>query len=232
MERDYFHTVPILIFSHMYTTDPFSCNLMCSINEYVSDTKWTNCTLLSNNQSKKMILVYYCSIMVLSNRNHNCFLMWIWFVINIEYLDASWFFLIDLSYHWLTEEFCGSYKQVLLLLCDCNCWSTSALCVCFLSPEIYNLALTYIFLQAAHEKIPSVWMSRHTPNVNLYYQWHFSTINTSPTWEIVLSLKNYRERFTQLECCCIFTVFAIFADSVIYTKLWCRWTLHMPSIIV
>jgi len=27
------------------------------------------------------------------------------------------------------------------------------------------------------------------------------------------------------------TVFAIFADSVMYTKLWCRWTQHMPSII-
>jgi len=39
MEGEYFYIVSILIFGHMYTTDRFSCNLMCSINMYVTGTK-------------------------------------------------------------------------------------------------------------------------------------------------------------------------------------------------
>jgi len=80
MECEYFYTVSILIFSHMYATVPFSCKRMCSTNKYVSDTKWTYCTALSNNLSEQIILVYYCSNMVWSNRNHHFFFMWIWFV--------------------------------------------------------------------------------------------------------------------------------------------------------
>ena len=67
MESEYFYTASIMIFSHMYTTDPFSCNLMCSLTKYVSDTKCTYCTVLSNNQNKQIILVYYCSNTVWSN---------------------------------------------------------------------------------------------------------------------------------------------------------------------
>jgi hypothetical protein len=59
-----------------------------------------------------------------------------------------------------------------------------------------------------------MWISHRTLNVNFYYQWYFSTINTSPTWKITLSLKNYLERYTQVECCYKFTIFAFFADSV------------------
>jgi len=60
-----------LIFSHMYKTYPFSCKHICSISKYVSDSKWTYCTVLSNSQNKQIILVYYCNKMVWWNWNHN-----------------------------------------------------------------------------------------------------------------------------------------------------------------
>ena len=91
-----------MIFSHMYTTNLFSCNLMCSINNYVSGTKCTQCTVLSNNQNKQIILVYYCSNMVWSNRNHNFFLMWMCFVINLNsWMDLGCFLFIFLITSWL-----------------------------------------------------------------------------------------------------------------------------------
>ena len=95
---------------------------MCSLTKYVSDTKWTHCTVLSNNLSEQMICVYCCSNMVSSNRNHNFFLMWIWFVINFEFLDGSWLFSLHLSIHCLPEEFCGCNKQVLVVFCDGYSW--------------------------------------------------------------------------------------------------------------
>ena len=150
MESEYFYTVSILIFGHMYTTDPFSCNLMCSLTKYVSDTKWTYCTVLSNSQIKQIILVYYCSNTVWSNWNRNFFLMWILFVINFELLDGSWLFLLHLSYHWLTEEFCGSNKQLLFVFCDGYCLSTSAHCVGFLRTEICELARSYTYFSKSH----------------------------------------------------------------------------------
>jgi hypothetical protein len=53
MESEYFYTMSIFISSHMYTTDPFSCELMCSLTKYVSDTKCAYCTVLSNKQGKQ-----------------------------------------------------------------------------------------------------------------------------------------------------------------------------------
>jgi len=64
MESEYLYSVSILIFSHMYKTYPLSCKLMFSISKYMSNTKWTYCTVLSNSQSKQIKLVYYCSKMV------------------------------------------------------------------------------------------------------------------------------------------------------------------------
>ena len=71
--------------------------------------------------------------------------------------------------------------------------------------------------------MPGVGLSHHTLNVNFYYKWYLLSMNTSLTWKIALSLKNYRERCTQLECCYKFSIFACFADSVMYTNLqfWC-----------
>jgi hypothetical protein len=152
-----------MIFSHMYTTDPFSCNLMCSLTKYVLDTKCTYCTVLSNNQSKQIILVYYCSNMVWSNWNHYFFLMWIGFVINFEFLAGSWLFLLHLSYHWVTEEFFSCNKQLLFVFCEGNSLSRSARCVGFIIPEICELISTHTFLQATHKK-----NSRH---VNITSHW-------------------------------------------------------------
>jgi len=64
MESEYYYSVSILIFSHMYKTYLFSFNFMRSTIKYVSETKWTYCTVLSNNQNKQIILVYYCSNLV------------------------------------------------------------------------------------------------------------------------------------------------------------------------
>jgi hypothetical protein len=171
MESEYFYTVSILIFSHMYKTDPFSCHLVCSPTTFVSDTKWTYCTVLSNNQSKQIILVYYCSNMVWSNLNHNFFHMWILFVINFEFLDGCWLFPLQLSYHWL-KNFVAVINRYYL----CSVMvivSIRAHCFDFISPEICELALTYTFLQATNKKIPGVWTSQHNPNVNFYCQWYF-----------------------------------------------------------
>jgi len=73
MGSEYFYTMSILVFSHMYTTYPFSCNLMCSINNYVSGTKWTYCTVLSNKQSKQIIFIYYCSNIVTLDHTNRWF---------------------------------------------------------------------------------------------------------------------------------------------------------------
>jgi hypothetical protein len=67
MKSEYLYTVSFFILSHMYTTDPFSCKLMCSLTKYVSDTKCTHFTVLSNKLSEQIILVCYCSNMVWSN---------------------------------------------------------------------------------------------------------------------------------------------------------------------
>jgi len=173
MESGYFYTASIMISSHMYTTEPFSCNLMCGLTKYVSGTKWTYCIVHSNSQSKQIILVYYCSNMVWSKWNDHFILMWSWFVINFELLVGSWLLLVHLSYHWLTEEFCGCNKQVLFVFCDGSCLSTSAHCVGFISPEICELVSTHPFIQATHKKIPGMWISLHILNVNFYYQWYF-----------------------------------------------------------
>jgi hypothetical protein len=77
-------------------------------------------------------------------------------VIKFEFVDGSSSFPVHFSYHWLTEEFCGCNKQVLLVLYDGYCLSTSALYVGFISPEVCELALACTFLQAAHKKIPGV----------------------------------------------------------------------------
>ena len=109
------------------------------------------------------------------------------------------------------------------MFCDGYCLGISALCFGFISPEICELTLTYTFLQAAHKKNSRhVNFTSHSDFIFLLSAIFFE-INTSPIWKIALSLKNYRERYTQLECCYSFTIFAFFADSVMYTNLrfWC-----------
>jgi hypothetical protein len=97
------HVHNISIQSHVHNISILLL-IMCSINKNVSETQWILCSVLSNNQNKQIILVYYCSNMVWSNRNYNFFLMWIWFVINFEFLDESSLFPVHCSYHWFTEE--------------------------------------------------------------------------------------------------------------------------------
>ena len=101
--------------------------------------------------------------------------------------------------------------------------STSTVYVGFISPEICDLAPTHTFVQAKHKKIPVMWISLHTPNINFYYQWYFSKINIGLTCNIALSLRKYRQRYTQLGGCYKFTIFAFFANSVMYSNLrfWC-----------
>ena len=130
---------------------------------------------------------------------------------------------LHLYYHLLTEEFWGCNKQVLFVFCDGYFLSTSTLYVGFVSSEICTLAPTHTFLQVTHKNIPVIQISHHIPKVNFYYQLYFSIHNTSLTWKIALSHKNYTERYTQLECCYKFTIFAFFAKSVKYMKLRFWW---------
>ena len=81
-----------------------------------------------------------------------------------------------------------------------------------------NVPLYILFYKLHKKEIACAWISRHTPNVNFYYQWCISRINTGPTWKIALSLKNYRERYTQLECCCKFSVFVQFLQTALCTQ--------------
>jgi hypothetical protein len=195
MESEYFYTVSVLIFSHMYTTYPFSCKIMWSINNHVSGTKWTHCTVLSKNHSKQIILVYYSSYMFWLHRKCNFYLMWIWFVINFEFLGMYWLFPVHYSYHWFTEVICGCNKQVLFVFCDGYWMSKSTVWVGYIKPDICEHKLTYNFQQATHKKIPGMWISCHTMNANFYYQWYFSVINTGLTTNTAHSLKNYRKRY-------------------------------------
>ena len=162
MESEYFYTVSIMIFSHMYTTDQSYV-----FSKYVSDTKWTYCTLLSNSQIKQIILVYYCSNTVWSNWNHNFFLMWIWFVINFEFLAGSWLFLLHLSYHWVTEEFYSCNKQLLFVFCEGNSLNRSTCCVGFIISEIRELISTHNFIQATHKKYS------RCVNITSHSEWKF-----------------------------------------------------------